>query len=450
MNRPGRIVPSKDAVASSWASVSGVPAVMVAGSAQVSVGVALPIVRASVVLLGWSLTLPLKSTVIVSAPAAIGVVIRLATPLLRSTVPRVVDPSLEGHGAGRYARARADDTDRGGESDRLAEYRRRRRCRRGDVGGVGGRCDGDRTGRLTNRRAGDGHGQGIAGAGLVEGQAGERGEAVVDRRRVVAAQGCAVGVAVEGDRHGAARDGVPLAVFDLDLKSEGLVGADGCGRLGGDGDLAARVGNSRGREPAGWRPACPARWPGRSQGRRGRRCCRRECRGSRRLGASRERGGSACSRSGACRPRARGPGRRWRSGRPRSERRRWCRRRRASRRPTPSTEDPLSVLVKTSYSWATPESMATSGSARAPVGVDAGGDDAGLPGWLGLDGAQAAAAAAVADSAIRPIAPADLARWCRSPGNRRPSRSRSRFRRRRRHRARRPDSSRRPARPPLP
>src|SRR6516225_8994063 len=32
------------------------------------------------------------------------------------------------------------------------------------------------------------------------------------------------------------------------------------------------------------------------------------------------------------------------------------------------TEEPLKVLVNTSYSWANPESMATSGSARAPPG----------------------------------------------------------------------------------
>src|SRR5262245_27821274 len=32
------------------------------------------------------------------------------------------------------------------------------------------------------------------------------------------------------------------------------------------------------------------------------------------------------------------------------------------------TDEPLSVLVKTSYSWADPESMATSGSARASMG----------------------------------------------------------------------------------
>ena len=32
------------------------------------------------------------------------------------------------------------------------------------------------------------------------------------------------------------------------------------------------------------------------------------------------------------------------------------------------TDEPLSVLVKTSYSWAAPESMETSGSARAPAG----------------------------------------------------------------------------------
>ena len=73
------------------------------------------------------------------------------------------------------------------------------------------------------------------------------------------------------------------------------------------------------------------------------------------------------------------------------------------------SDDPLRVLVKTSYSWATPESIETSGSARAPLESMLGGYDAGLPGGLGLDGAEAAAAAAIAP-AVGPRTPADLAR----------------------------------------
>ena len=62
------------------------------------------------------------------------------------------------------------------------------------------------------------------------------------------------------------------------------------------------------------------------------------------------------------------------------------------------TDEPLSVLVKTSYSWADPESMATSGSARASLESMLVGTTLGLPRRLGLDGAQAAAAAAAASS----------------------------------------------------
>ena len=72
---------------------------------------------------------------IVSAPAAEGVVESWATPSVSVTVPRVVDPFLEGHGPGRHAGARADDADGGVERHRLAEDRRGGRRRHDDLGG---------------------------------------------------------------------------------------------------------------------------------------------------------------------------------------------------------------------------------------------------------------------------------------------------------------------------
>ena len=80
-------------------------------------------------LLGWSLALPLYAIVIVCVPAAAGMPVRLAMPSLRLTVPRIVEPSLEAHGADRRTGARADDADRRFERERLAERRRRGRVR---------------------------------------------------------------------------------------------------------------------------------------------------------------------------------------------------------------------------------------------------------------------------------------------------------------------------------
>src|SRR5262249_49910211 len=80
----------------------------------------------------------------------------------------------------------------------------------------------------------EGHRQGIAVAGLAEGQVGEGGDAVHHRHGGGAAQCRTARVVAQGDGHAAAVDRIPLGVVDLDGQAERAAYGDGRGRLGGD------------------------------------------------------------------------------------------------------------------------------------------------------------------------------------------------------------------------
>ena len=73
------------------------------------------------------------------------------------------------------------------------------------------------------------------------------------------------------------------------------------------------------------------------------------------------------------------------------------------------TDEPLSVLVKTSYSWADPESMETSGSARAPEGSMLAGTTPVCQAGSGSTALRPPPPPPF-DPALRPVAPGDLAR----------------------------------------
>ena len=225
-NLPASGAPSKEAVASSWAVLSRVPARIGAGSAHVRVGIAWLTVNGNEVLLGWSSVLPLYAIVNVCVPAAVGMPVRLATPSPRLTVSRIVEPSsrltvptgVPVPGLTKLTVAStANDWPNvavggGSVTTTLVAF--------GATVTVMGPvvCD--------DRRACDGHGQRVAGAPLIEGQVGERRNAVDDRLLDATAQDRAAGVIVEGDRHGAAVDRVACRIVDRGGQLEALAGDD--------------------------------------------------------------------------------------------------------------------------------------------------------------------------------------------------------------------------------